>query len=106
MRKRNKAKSARQSCRAANARKFKGRVEHQESYRSWLDKPRTDTPKPFPRMMRPQMMMDVAAVMALIATPDELARIEELKERRADASAEIKQIYERCRKRMARENAK
>lgn len=40
------------------------------------------------------------------ATPDELARIEELKERRADASAEIKQIYERCRKRMARENAK
>ncbi len=36
------------------------------------------------------------------ATPEELARIEELKERRQDASAEIKQIYERCRKRMAR----
>ena len=33
-------------------------------------------------------------------TTDE--RIEELKERRQDASAEIKQIYERCRKRMAR----
>lgn len=40
------------------------------------------------------------------AKPDELARIEELKERRQDASAEIKQIYERCRKRMARRNEK
>lgn len=36
------------------------------------------------------------------ATPEELARIEELKEIRQDASAEIKQIYERCRKRMQR----
>jgi Tfp pilus assembly protein PilN len=36
------------------------------------------------------------------ATPDELARIEELKETRQDASAEMKQIYERCRKRMQR----
>ena len=36
------------------------------------------------------------------ATPDELARIYELKDRRQDASAEIKQIYERCRKRMTR----
>lgn len=40
------------------------------------------------------------------ATPDELARIEELRERRQDASAEIKQIYERCRKRMSRRNEK
>ena len=40
------------------------------------------------------------------ATPDELARIEELKERRADASAEIKQIYERCRKRISRAERK
>ncbi len=36
------------------------------------------------------------------ATPDELARIEELKERRLDATAEINRIYERCRKRMER----
>lgn len=38
------------------------------------------------------------------ATQEELARIEELKERRQDASAEIKQIYERCRKRMTRKS--
>ena len=36
------------------------------------------------------------------ATPDELERIEELKALRHDATAEIKQIYERCRKRMTR----
>ena len=36
------------------------------------------------------------------ATPDELERIEELKAKRQDATAEIKQIYERCRKRMSR----
>ena len=32
----------------------------------------------------------------------EIARIEELKERRLDATAEINRIYERCRKRMER----
>lgn len=40
------------------------------------------------------------------ATPDELSRVAELKEFRESASAEIKQIYERCRKRMSRGNAK
>lgn len=40
------------------------------------------------------------------ATPEELARIAELKEFRESATAEIKQIYERCRKRMARRNEK
>ncbi len=38
------------------------------------------------------------------ATPEELARIEELKDLRTEASAEIKQIYERRRKRMVRKN--
>lgn len=40
------------------------------------------------------------------ATPEELARVAELKEFRESASAEIKQIYERCRKRMSRKNIK
>lgn len=38
------------------------------------------------------------------ATPEELERLDELKERRQDASAEMKQIYERCRKRMERKS--
>lgn len=40
------------------------------------------------------------------ARADELARVAELKELRTDASAEIKTIYERCRKRMQRKEGK
>lgn len=40
------------------------------------------------------------------AMPEELERIEELKMQRHDATGEIKQIYERCRKRCERAKAK